>query len=83
MIEQGFKMNKSGGLVKGSPSQFLEQSSTMAYQKEVKFEEGPYEVPSCYYEFAKRYPLLPDSKKLYQGFVAQSADKIFESTNKY
>ena len=82
LIEQGFKMNESGGLVKGSPQQFLEQSSTMAYQKEVKFKEGPYEIPSCYYEFAKRYP-LPDSKKLYQGFVAQSADKIFESTNKY
>ncbi len=39
-----------------------------------------HQVPSCYYEFAKRYK---DAKgKLYQGFVAASADKIFESTNK-
>lgn len=82
LIEQGFKMNESGGLVKGSPQQFLEQSSTMAYQKEVLFEEGPYKVPSCYYEFAKRYP-VPGSENLYQGFVTQSADKIFESTYKY
>jgi len=36
------------------------------------------DVPTCYYEFAKRYP-GPDGK-LFPGFVAASADKIFEST---
>ncbi len=37
------------------------------------------EIPSCFYEFAKRYPQADG--ELYTGFVAASADKIFESTN--
>ncbi len=77
---QGFALNKSGGVIKGSPAQFLEQSSTMAKEIPVKFTEGIFSIPGCYYEFAKRYP-LPNGE-LYQGFVAASADKIFESTNR-
>ena len=76
---KGFKLNSSGGEVKGTPQVFLEQSSTLANRVEVEFTDGKKEIPSCYFEFAKRYPL--DSGELYQGFVAQSADKIFESTN--
>lgn len=79
LMDKGFEMNESGGLVKGSPQEYLEQSSTMAFQKEVDFTDGHFQVPSCYYEFAKRYPL--ENGNLYQGFVAKSADKIFESTN--
>lgn len=79
LISQGFAMNDSGGLVKGTPQDYLEQSSTMAYEKKLKFDDGEFKVPSCYYEFAKRYPM--QDGKLYQGFVAKSADKIFESTN--
>lgn len=79
LMKNDFKMNESGGLVKGAPSDFLEQSSTMAYEKELSFTDGVFKVPSCYYEFAKRYPM--SDGKLYQGFVAKSADKIFESTN--
>jgi len=45
----------------------------------VQFTDGKKEIPSCYFEFAKRY--LLDSGELYQGFIAKSADKIFESTN--
>ena len=75
----GFKLNSSGGLIKGSPQEFLEQSSTLAEEVDVKFSEGTFKIPSCYYEFAKRYP-LPNGK-LYSGFVAASADKIFESTD--
>lgn len=78
--EQGVKLNSSGGEVKGIPAVFLEQSSTLANNIEVKFDDGVMVVPACYYEFAKRYA-LPDGK-LYQGFVATSADKIFESTSK-
>ena len=78
--QYGFKMNESGGEVKGSKEVHLEQSSTLADTVEVEFTDGKYKVPACYYEFAQRYP-LPDGK-LYQGFVATSADKIFESTNK-
>lgn len=76
----GFPLNKSGGEVKGTPADYLEQSSTMASEIPVKFSDGTFNIPGCYYEFAKRYPLA--NGKLYQGFVAKSADKIFESTNK-
>lgn len=79
LMSHGFSMNTSGGMVKGTPSDYLEQSSTMAYEKDVKFSDGTFKVPSCYYEFAKRYQM--QDGKLYQGFVAKSADKIFESTN--
>jgi hypothetical protein len=78
--EQGVKLNSSGGEIKGTPEVFLEQSSTLANNIEVKFSDGVMQVPACYYEFAKRYPL--QSGELYQGFVAASADKIFESTYK-
>jgi hypothetical protein len=47
---------------------------------EVDFTEGKKEIPGCYYEFARRYP--DQSGKLYSGFIAKSADKIFESTDK-
>ncbi|HXH76390.1 MAG TPA: DUF1338 domain-containing protein [Bacteriovoracaceae bacterium] len=77
---QGFKLNSSGGEVKGSEEVLLEQSSTLANNVEVKFDDGKLTIPACYYEFAKRYPMK--NKKLYQGFVAASADKIFESTSK-
>lgn len=79
LISNGIALNSSGGLIKGSPSDFLEQSSTLAELVEVSFEEGNYQVPGCYYEFALRYPL--ESGQLYQGFVEKSADKIFESTD--
>ncbi len=77
--QKGFTLNQAGGEIKGSPDVFLEQSSTMASPAIVPFADGPHEIPGCYYEFAYRYPLV--SGELYQGFVAQSADKIFESTD--
>lgn len=80
LSNNGFKLNSSGGEVKGSRADFLEQSSTMANEVPVSFIEGMYTVPGCYYEFAKRYQM--SNGKLFQGFVAQSADKIFESTNR-
>lgn len=76
----GFKLNTSGGEIKGTASEYLEQSSTMANEVPLKFKDGVHHVPACYYEFAKRYPL--QNGHLYQGFIAKSADKIFESTNK-
>jgi hypothetical protein len=78
--ENGFALNQGGGEIKGSPEVYLEQSSTLADAVNVEFSDGTHRVPSCYYEFAKRYP-LPNGE-LYQGFVAASADRIFESTNR-
>lgn len=78
--EHGYRMNESGGDIKGSPEAFLEQSSTMAEQIDVEFSDATKKIPSCYYEFALRYPRADGS--LFRGFVAKSADKIFESTDK-
>ena len=69
----------SPGLIKGNSDVYLEQSSTMADKKDYTFIEGEYSVPSCFYEFAYRFPL--DNGELFGGFVAASANKIFESTN--
>ena len=77
--ESGFVLNSSGGETKGGPEVLLAQSSTMADKIKVEFADGKKLVPSCFYEFAQRYPMK--SGDLYQGFVAASADKIFESTN--
>ena len=66
--------------MKGTPEVYLEQTATLANTIEVTFADGKISIPACYYEFAKRYPMK--NGKLYQGFVAKSADKIFESTNK-
>lgn len=77
--ESNWKLNASGGEIKGTPEQLLEQSSTLADLCAINFDEGEKEIPSCYYEFALRYPM--QNGELYQGFIAASADKIFESTD--
>lgn len=77
--DAGYVLNSSGGEIKGSPEVLLEQSSTMADKATAEFSDGDLEIPSCFYEFALRYPMA--SGELYTGFVAASADKIFESTN--
>lgn len=79
LVQNGFSMNSSGGLIKGGPEVYLEQSSIMADRIAVEFQEGPQQIPGCYYEFAYRYER---NGELFNGFVAQSADKIFESTDK-
>jgi hypothetical protein len=79
--DKGFMLNASGGEVKGTPEELLEQSSTKAGILAIDFVEGTFEIPSCYYEFAFRYP--DTDGKLYSGFIAKSADKIFESTDFY
>ena len=77
--DAGFELNSSGGEIKGSPEVLLEQSSTLADHVNVVFSDGEFAIPSCFYEFALRYN-KPDGE-IYTGFVAASADKIFESTN--
>jgi len=75
----GISLNASGGEIKGNKNEFLEQSSTLANKIRIGFLEGQFEIPGCYYEFAKRYT-MPNGE-LFQGFVATSANKIFESTD--
>ena len=76
----GYRLNESGGEIKGTPEELLEQSSIIADLQEVDFSGIIHHVPSCYYEFAKRYK--GRNGEIYQGFIAKSADKIFESTNR-
>lgn len=76
---EGIALNTAGGEVKGTPSDLLEQSSTEAFPIDVQFSEGIFPVPLAYYEFALRYPKA--NGELYSGFVAASADKIFQSTD--
>jgi len=75
----GHTLNSAGGEIKGDERVKLEQSSILADKAHVEFSDVTLEIPSCFYEFAKRYPLA--NGELYTGFVAASADKIFESTN--
>lgn len=79
LVEHAFVMNTSGGVIKGSPAEKLEQASTIADTIEVQLSDAKVKIPSCYYEFALRYRL--PSGETFQGFVPASADKIFESTD--
>ena len=75
--KNGFRINDSGGEIKGSVEQGLEQSSIMSEDVDVEFSPeglGKTNVPGCYYEFALRH-------NGFDGFIAGSADKIFESTD--
>ncbi|MBL4659096.1 MAG: DUF1338 domain-containing protein [Alcanivoracaceae bacterium] len=80
LLQHGFVLNDTAGSIKGTPQQYLEQSSTMAAPVNLEFDHSTHVIPGCFYEFAKRYP-LPETGRLYQGFITASADKIFESTN--
>ncbi|KEA65001.1 hypothetical protein ADIMK_0703 [Marinobacterium lacunae] len=78
--QSGFALNSVGGEVKGSPDLLLEQSSTLADKITLTFSDGKVaSIPSCFYEFAKRYPSADG--RIFQGFIEGNADKIFESTN--
>jgi hypothetical protein len=77
--DKGFRLNDAGGEVKGTPAELLEQSSIRSETIRTVFTDGTYDIPGCYYEFARRYP--DSDGRLYSGFIAKSADKIFESTD--
>lgn len=76
----GFKINQSGGEIKGSPDILLEQGSTLASSQMFTFAGGEQHIiPTCFYEFARRYP--DQSGQVFQGFVEGNADKIFDATH--
>jgi len=79
LIENNCKLNTVGGIVKGTPESLLEQLSTMADKKTITFKEGEYDVPTCFYEFAYRF--TDENNNEFRGFIANNADKIFESTD--
>jgi Domain of unknown function (DUF1338) len=89
-----FKLNDAGGKAKKSPDGLLIQSSTVAEMVEATFSDGRggqiiKSISGSYVEFAERRVLpqfasLPgqEIKRIHRrdGFEAQNADKIFEST---
>jgi len=86
----GFTLNDSGGKIKGSPDGLLLQSSTVAEMIEATFANGiKHRISGSYVEFAERKVLkqfedLPTAaikrEHRREGFEANNADKIFEST---
>jgi hypothetical protein len=79
LVAHGETLNDAGGTIKGSAAERLAQASTRADSVAVAFADQTAYIPSCYYEFAQRYP-LPSGER-FHGFVPASADKIFESTD--
>lgn len=96
LLEGGFRLNDSGGLIKTSPDGLLLQSSTVARRVDAVFDNGyggseVHSIPGSYVEFAERRVLpefagLPRELIIRQhrrdGFEAGNADRIFESTYK-
>jgi hypothetical protein len=75
------KLNKSGGIIKGSKTSGLMQASTIADFITVQCNSTNirHQIPSCYVEFAERFEV---NGALFNGFITKSANHIFESTNK-
>ncbi len=93
--ENGFTLSDSGGKIKISRDGRLLQSSTVAAFVDARFDDGAgrietHRIPGSYVEFIERRPLerferlpraeiRPEHRR--EGFEAQNADKIFESTS--
>ena len=88
--KNGFRLNDSGGKIKTSKDGLLIQSSTVAEMIEAEFpsiNEKPVvkRISGSYVEFAERRPLHKDGnsdRDRREGFEADNADRIFESTYK-
>ncbi|TAD92065.1 MAG: DUF1338 domain-containing protein [Bacteroidetes bacterium] len=88
--QHDFVLNTAGGIIKTSPDGLLRQSSTVAKMVQARFAGGEQRnIAGSYVEFAERLVLpqfahLPASSLTRshrrEGFEAQNADKIFEST---
>jgi len=85
-----FVLNDAGGKYKESPDGLLLQSSTVAGMLDAEFADGKFKsIAGSYVEFAERKVLpqfvelsINEIKRLHrrEGFEANNADKIFEST---
>lgn len=86
----GIVLNDAGGKIKVSPDGLLLQSSTIAQVVKAVFAgDEVHDIAGSYVEFAERKVLpefshLPEKERkrehLREGFEANNADKIFEST---
>ena len=74
----GYGLNLNGGRIRGSRIDLLEQGATLPDQMMMLFADGSeHPVPTCHYEFARRYPDYPGH--LYDGFVATGIDPAFQN----
>jgi hypothetical protein len=81
LLEHQYQLNQVGGRVKGTPADLLVQASTIADQMTFEFSDGTVsDIPSCFYEFAHRFN--ESNGQLFQGFVPNNANAIFESTDR-
>jgi hypothetical protein len=81
LLEHQYQLNEVGGRIKGTPADLLVQASTIADQITFEFSDGAVsDIPSCFYEFAHRFN--DTSGQLFQGFVPNNANAIFESTDR-
>jgi hypothetical protein len=81
LLEHQYQLNEVGGRIKGTPADLLVQASTIADQKTFEFSDGAVSaIPSCFYEFAHRFN--DSNGQLFQGFVPNNANAIFESTDR-
>lgn len=78
--ERNILLNTDGSEIKGSEELLLKQSSTMEDKVSIEFEEGVYDIPCCYYEFAERF--IGNDNEIINGFLSKSAVKNFEITKK-
>ena len=76
-----YPLNAVGGIKKGTPEDLLIQASTLAESVSFTFAYSQQQaVPSCFYEFAHRF--ADRSGDLFQGFVPNNANAIFESADR-
>ena len=79
LLENQYTLNEVGGRIKGTPADLLIQASTIADQISFEFSDAIVSDVELFYEFAFR---LPNSHgALFQGFVPNNANAIFESTD--
>ena len=76
-----YVLSTVGGVIKGTSGSLLLQASTLADTITFEFaDEIKKLVPSCFYEFAYRHK--DEYGTLFQGFIPNNANAIFESTNR-
>ncbi|HBX26590.1 MAG TPA: DUF1338 domain-containing protein [Gammaproteobacteria bacterium] len=81
LVANQYPLNDVGGVIKGTNSDLLVQASTLADTIRFEFEDGfESDIPSCFYEFAYRF--TDSTGQPFQGFIPNSANAIFESTDR-
>ncbi len=76
------KLNDIDGIIKGSPSCGIEQSSTIGALTSIRFNDKVIQINDSFLEFAWRHAIVPNPKKMgdyYLDFLPDNADKVIES----